>query len=177
MAAVVTFWQLPEDEKKFLDFLLKTGNVVAMPAESVKIKKELVPQPIVPYIEQHDPVQLQFALERFAKQTEIEVIEHNGEKYFRRDYMSPCLISYRRGRCGDGKKLGLSNLSAYWDYPNEDNTKLLVKDPEFIHWAKKVFNWVRRATPARVECNGFPYRATKKFKEAVCEGKLEAVLY
>jgi hypothetical protein len=91
--------------------------------------------------------------------------------------MSPCLIDYRRGRMREPNRLGQSNLSAYWSYPDEGATGLIAKDPEFIRWAKRVFGWVRRYTPERVECQGYPYRATRRVREAVDRGVLEAVLY
>ena len=31
MAAVVSFWQVPEDEKDLLEFIQGTGRVVALP--------------------------------------------------------------------------------------------------------------------------------------------------
>jgi hypothetical protein len=77
----------------------------------------------------------------------------------------------------DGNKLGQSNLSAYWAYPNQTGTQMVQKDAEFVRWAKSVFSWVQRETPERIDCNGHAYRATKRVLSAVRAGEVEAVLY
>jgi hypothetical protein len=177
MRSVVTFWQLPEDEDEFLGFLLTTGKIVAMPWHWAKRLEELSPQPLVPYIKQHDPDQLRLGLEEYARRADIEPQEHDGEKYFSIAPMSPCLICYSRGKLRDDNKLIKSNLFAYWDYPNEKATELIRKDPEFIEWAKRVFNWVRRFAPRQVEYNGSLCRTTNRAKDAIQAGRLELVPY
>jgi hypothetical protein len=176
MRSVVTFWQLPEDEKDFLAFLLTTGNIVAVPSHWVKKREEITPQPIVSYIEKHDPIQLAFGLERYALQA-VEAQVFEGEVLFGVTIMTACLIGYSRGRFRDGNKLTQSNLVAYWDYPSADSTELIAKDPEFVTWAKKVFSWVRKFAPRQVEYNGRPCRATRRVKDAVQKGQIELVPY
>jgi hypothetical protein len=91
--------------------------------------------------------------------------------------MKSCLIGYRRGYLREGNKLTQSNLHAYWDCPNDDGTMVIQKPPEFINWAKGALSWMRKATPEKVEANGYPYRATKMVKRAVQEGTVVPVLY
>jgi hypothetical protein len=173
LAAVVTFWQLPEDEKDFLNFLLTTGNVMAIPTHKVKTKVELAPAPVLEYVAERDPAQLAMALEKHALQAVIELREWKGEKLYVLDQMRSSVVSYQRARIRDGNKLGQANLCAYWEYPNKAGTELFRKDPEFTKWAKRVLGWARKATTERVEYNGFPYRATKRVKEGVSQGRLE----
>jgi hypothetical protein len=175
--ASITFWQTPEDESDLLDFILATGVVVAIPAEGVRTREELAPQPLALYIHQRDPSQLRMGLEEQAHRVAIEEKEQGGEGHFQVAYMSPCLVNYRRGRMRESGRLGQSHLSAYWSYPDVGATGLIAKDPDFIRWAKRVFDWVRRHTPERVVCQGYPYRATMRVKEGVERGNLEAVLY
>lgn len=177
MPAVRTYWQLPEDERDFLAFLMATGTIVGMPDHWTRTKEELAPQPIVTYIERDDPQQFLFGLEEYAREAVIEPKSRDGEQFFSVGFMSAHLIGYRRGSIRDRNKLGQSNLAAYWEYLSEDNTELIPKDPGFIRWAKKVFAWVRRATPERLECNGYPYPATRRVKDAVEQGQIEVVLY
>jgi hypothetical protein len=177
MPAVVTYWQLPEDEKEFLDFLLTTGKVVAMPDHWVKTTEELAPQSIDRFIQQHNPDQLKFGLERHPLQASVEAREFEGEVLFGVPVMKACVIGYSRGRLRDGNNLTQSNLAAYWDYPNEDATRMVEKDAQFINWAKRVFAWVRKATSERLDCHNHPYRATKRVKNAMQRGQLEVVLY
>jgi hypothetical protein len=176
MPAVVTFWQLPEDEKDFLSFLLTTGNIVAIPDCWVKLKEDLAPKAVVSYIGEHDPGHLRLALEGHALQAVIETKELRGDPFFALDSMRSCVMTYSRGKLRDGNKPAQFNLSADYTYPNRDGTILLDKDREFVRWAKKVLSWVRQATPELVECNGHRYRATKRVRDAVREGRLEVVL-
>jgi hypothetical protein len=177
MPAVLTYWQTQEDEKDFLAYLTTTGNIVAMPDCRVKARAELAPRPISQYVRHVDPNQFAFGLEHHALAADIEPLEKEGETYLTVAYMSPCLISYRRGRMRDGNKLGQSNLAAYWTYPDKEARTLLTKDEHFIKWAKKVFAWVRKHTPEQIECNRYPYRATKRAKHSADTGLIEAVLY
>jgi hypothetical protein len=176
MPAVVTYWQLPDDEKEFLDFLLSTGSILAVPSHWVEAKEELVPQPIASFIEHYDPDQLLFGLEEYVLRPAIERREFDRKLLFGVPCMKPCLITYSRGKLRNGK-LPQSNLSAYLDYPSEGASKLLRKEQDFVRWVKKVMGWVRKFTPEQAECNGYPYRATKRVSNAICEGKLEVVLY
>lgn len=177
MPAVLTYWQVREDEEDFLAYLATTGNVVAMPDRWVKAKEELAPQPIVEYVRRNDPNRFVFGLEHHALAATIGPQEKDGEEYLALAYMSPCLIMYRKGRMRDGNKLGQSNIAAYWTYPDDEARTLLAKDAAFVMWARRVFAWVRRHTPNRIECNRFSYRATGRAKHAVDLGLIEAVLY
>jgi hypothetical protein len=177
MPAVLTYWQLQEDEEDFFAYLTATGSIVAMPDHWVRTKEELRPRPILPYVRQDDPSQIVFGLEQYALAADIEPMQKDGENYLALAYMSPCLVSYRRGQTRDGNKLGQSNLAAYWTFPDKEARTLLSKDEDFIKWAKKVFAWARRYTPEQIVCNQYPYRATKRAKNVADTGMIEAVLY
>lgn len=176
MNTVVSFWQLPDDEKEFLAFLQGTGTILALPDRWVERKEELLPQPIVPFIEEQDPHQLLFGLEEHFLGMIVEEHAVEDGTRFALPYMEPCVIAYRRGRMHNGK-WGLSTLSAYLDFPSPDASKLIAKDQGFVRWAEKVMAWARRATPERIKCNGYPYRASRRMKKAVSEGEVEVALY
>src|SRR5260370_41031597 len=113
MPAVVTYWQLPDDDKDFLDFVQTTGTVLALPDRWVKRKEELALQPMVSYFQLHD--RGQFSLEKHVLQISIDEHETSDGLRFGVPVMEPCVIAYERGRFLNGK-LTLPNLSAYWDY-------------------------------------------------------------
>jgi hypothetical protein len=177
MPAVITYWQVREDEDDFLAYLATTGNVVAMPDRWVRAKEELAPRPIVQYVRQDYANNFVFGLAHYALAAVIEPKLRDGEEHFALAYMSPCVIMYSRGQIRDGNKLGQSNIAAYWTYPDKEARTLLAKDASFVKWAKKVFAWVRRHTPVQIECNRYSYRATERAKQAVEMGLIEAVLY
>jgi len=83
--------------------------------------------------------------------------------------MRSCLIAYNRPLFRNGNELGQSNICADWRYLEEDQARVLAKDEDFVKWGKKVFTWVRKATLEEHELNGFPYRATKRAKQAFVE--------
>lgn len=176
MPVVVTYWQLVEDEQEFFEFLAGTGAVVAVPNHWVKSKAELAPRSIAAYFGEVDPPQVCLGLEAHVLQATIEPQKQNGEEFFSFAQMSPCMITYSRGRQCD-RKLGQSNVSAYLEYPSTVEQKMVNKVPEFVAWTKKVFTWLRRKTPEQILCNGYPYRATTRAKSAVDRGELIAVLY
>jgi len=176
MPAVLTYWQHPDEEEVFLDFLQGTGTVVAFPSHWVATKEELLPHPIGPFIKKTDPPQLRFGLEKQNLRIRIEEQSPTEDGLlFSLPHLEPCLIDYRRGRLF-GRKLGQSNISAYWDYPNSDKSSLVEKDQEFLAWAKKVMSWVRKSTPEEIELNGSLYRATKRVKKSFCDGTLGLIL-
>ena len=148
-----------------------------MPSQWERTKEAIAPRPIISYVEQQNPSQLFFGLDRHAHEATIESHERCGERFFAVAAMSPCLITYNRGKLRESKKLGLSNLCAYWEYPSKDAKTLLDKDPEFINWAKRVFGWVRKLAPKQIEINGRACRATDRVKDALRTGSFEAVLY
>jgi hypothetical protein len=86
--------------------------------------------------------------------------------------MEACTISYTRPSFGPDGKLRRSNLVAYWEFPNSEATCLIRKHAEFISWAKRVFAHVRRITPEKLELNGYPYRATRRAKQAFTDGEI-----
>lgn len=176
MPSVVTYWQLSEDERDFLDFLQSTGPILALPAHWAESKNDLIPQPISVLIERDDPDQLVFGPDEHMSNATIERREVGGSTYFGINQMKSCVACYRRGKLRNGK-LAQSNLSAYLEYPTEDASKLVKKDPVFVRWVRRVTAWVREVTPERVERNGYHYRATTRVKAAVGDGLLEAVLY
>jgi hypothetical protein len=178
MPSVVTYWQLPEDEEEFLDFLVKIGAVMAIPTGPWRrTRAELCPRPVARYIEQDDPSSLYFGLQQHIGEEDIEAREQDGEMFFTISDTKSCVIGYDRGRLRKGNKLGQSNIYAYWKYPSADATEMLDKNPDFVKWARRVLGWVRRFTPETAEVHGFPYRATKRVKAALLKGEIEVVLY
>jgi hypothetical protein len=174
MAGVVGYWQLPEEERQFLAFVEGTGDILAVPTYWAETRAEMAPERITSFIDRLDPGDLYFGPSEL--QWDIEA-RHFGDKLlFGVSQMMSCVVGYDRGRLRDGE-ITLSNLSVYWDYPSKDGSQIVRKSELFVKWSKRILDWVRRRTTERVECNGYPYRATKRVKDAVNNGKLRAVLY
>ena len=172
MPAVVTFWQLPDEEEAFLSYLENTGTVLALPDHWVKKKEDLSPLPIRKFIADRDPNQLLFGLEERLAEIPVERWQHEGQWGYKGPCaMDSCLIAYRRPEYRGKGKLGLSNLAAYWTCLDESGSTIIDKDPDFVKWGKRVFAWTRRHTPQRHQ----RYRMTDRAKEALENATMEFV--
>lgn len=175
MPAVVTFWQLPEDEKDFFRFLQTTGNILALHSGPVEKQEDLGPLPLASFIEKYNPYQIIIGKYIYLEKLIIQSYYYNGATMYRVPYMEHCTLIYTRANIRDSM-LPQSNLCAYWDFPSDDGKMLIKKDQDFVKWGKRILSWVRRATPERLECNGFLYPATRRVRDAVSEGSLGLVL-
>jgi len=174
MSAVVTFWQLPDEEEEFLCYLESTGTVLALPDYWVKKREDLCPISIRAFIANHNPDQLLFGLQQYLHDVPVEERLHEGEVlYVGPSAMESCLISYRRGKMRNDHMLGQSNLAAYWTHLNKSNSSVIDKEADFTKWGKKVLAWARKYTPEWHDYKG--YRATKRAKEALAKGVVKFV--
>ncbi len=138
--ACVTFYRFPDEEEAFLSFLNETGSIVALPFDGVLSKEELVPQPLLEFM-QRDNLDVLFIGPAHSPLF-IDSYEMKGQRFYRAGDMESCLLGYRRGKFRARQKLGLSNLYGYWDYYDEQ--KNLIKKPTaFLKWARSVFRWIR----------------------------------
>jgi hypothetical protein len=176
MPKVLGYWQLPDDERDFFAFLRDTGNIVAVPTYWAEDKADVAPMSFAEFVEQHKPANLHFGLAELMRPDLIKEQIFDGVRRFGMPAMETCEISYSRGKLQSGT-LGLSNLSAYLDYPSDDDVTLIKKDETFVKWANRIFNWMRKRTPEKLICNNVPYRATAAVKKAVNSGELQVVLY
>lgn len=162
MAIAFTFWQLPEEEDKFLDFLDSTGIVVAYPDHWVKTRQEADPQPIRPYLAKNDPLTCLLGLDSYKAATGVEIMSQGDEQFFSVPMMDACLIGYSRPRFREGNHLGKSNLAAYLQY--SDGSK---KPDWFRKWTNQVFRWAKKSAADKQKYHGYFYPATQRVVEEV----------
>jgi hypothetical protein len=173
MAAVVTFWRFPDEEERFLRYVVKTGDIWACTGERVTDVKRLEPRPIIELIREHDPDAVLFGPREFMDRSPIKRYEHEGEIRYGRYFMNVPLISYTRGRFRSPRELGLSNMCAEYDDlatdEHDPECQYLVRRPEaFIKWVQRVFAWIRRDTPKWHQYKG--YRVTERVAEEIAKG-------
>src|SRR5689334_9176303 len=97
MPTAVTYWQLEDDERDFLDFVSSTGNVVAMPDHWISSEDELRPSPLTEFLSR-DPAQLLIGLKDQARIAVRQLHEKEGVKYQSLSDMNSCVVNYRRGK-------------------------------------------------------------------------------
>jgi hypothetical protein len=176
MTVVVSFWRFPEEEEAFLDFLDKTGNVVAIPYQNFHNLEAIKPQPLREMIKNSDlnsaSHSLLIGLEHWMDQIRVNPYFHNGGNIFAVSYLYSPLIVYDRGQFREPNKLGMSNLCTTRSY-YDDGKKLIYKPDEFVKWGKKVFSWVRKETPEFHQYK--TYRLTLRVAEAVRNNLIDIV--
>ncbi len=171
MAAVFSYWSLPEEEADFLDYL-KAWDIHAYPPQTFPKTSEVKPAPLEEFLKLN-PSQISFGPNELLSEGDIgprDIVD--GVQRFGVSAMQSHTIAYNRPFFHDGGALGKSNLCAYWKYPAPDLSGFIEKDPEFIRWAKKVLGWCGRRASEKLMLNGYPYPATKRVKELVEQKKL-----
>jgi hypothetical protein len=168
MPAVIGFWRLPEEERRFLDYVSRSGDVVAFPFDKVPDRSVIKPHRAIKYIEERDPDGVLLALSVHASLVRaVEVTTPRG--FFLADYMRAPVIIYSRGRLRD-RRLGGCNLATYWSYLGDDE-RMKDHPAAFVAWAKRIYRWVRADTPVKLSKG---WRATTAVAAAI-DGGLEIV--
>jgi hypothetical protein len=168
MAAVLTFYQLPDEEETFLDYVESTGKIIAVPFEIARTRSDFTPLPLRECLNRFNPNKVAFGLEEHSELIKIGAYFDKQGEYFTVSLMTSPLISYTRSRWRAPQQLGMSNLAAYWSYPNESATAMLDHPGEFIKWAKKIFRKGREIAPRWPEHESL--RMTPLVAAAIREG-------
>lgn len=167
MPISVTFWQLPEEEENFIEFLEKDERVVAFPAESRKPVSELSLE-VPSRLTRGDEPLILLALKPHVSQIKSVEYTQDGSKLFGIDATNSPVIMYERGAFREPGKLGQSVIAAHLEALTEDGKGLRRKPDEFCKWAQSVAKWVRRNTPQWHQYKS--YRITGKVADAMTEG-------
>ena len=173
MAAVLTFWWMPDEESDFLR-LLAGQDVVAYPVGATE-SAILRPIDVDDMIRAHNPKDLWLTLPAFVKSVRVDFqkLSPPHRSGYAVSGMHSTVIGYQRGRFLDDKRLSSSNLHAYWSYPDDAATTMIQKPEAFCKWARKVFAWVRRRTPDWHEYRR--YRVSSTVKSAIAAGQRRIV--
>lgn len=155
MAHVFTFWRFPDEERRFIDYLTKSGDILAAVDKRVSdpTSKELEPRPIGQLIEEEDPRNVLIGPREFMDMAQIDAFERFGEVKYGRYYAYVPLITYSRGVFRGENRLGDTNLAFVSKRTTADLNDLteVPQPPEFVAWGKRVLGWARRDAPREVE--------------------------
>jgi hypothetical protein len=177
MAAGLTFWQMPEDQDVFLEYLAKTGNIVAISHfAAVPLRNALRPLPLGSFVGAGDFERLHIFPVEFADAIRIHEFPLSAQQtsplYAVDTVRSPVLL-YTPGTLAEGA-LSQSNLSTSWTYLDEDKRTVVAKPLRFRKWGEGVLRWLRRVTPEWYGCRG--YRCTRMAAGRAKDG-VRLVLY
>lgn len=165
MKSVFTFWQMPDETKRFVDYLSKTGDVLAIDAVWVASEQEVIPKPIEEVLKDTRIRELEIGLANHFTKARLEVKVLNGKVIKGYDIVDAPLLRYSIGNLVNGT-LSQSNVCAYWSATNGS------KPQSFVKWGKQVFSWLRKAADSKILFQGFPYRATAAASQAAVAGLL-----
>lgn len=167
MASVVTFWQLPEEEPLFLDYLESTGDIVGIPWCKVPDRALLEPRPLRALISQ-EPDSVLVGLREVLVELPINTFNEDGSKTYAVATSKVPMLMYSRGQWRAENKLGRSNIAGDWTTVSEDKRRIIDKPEAFVKWGRKVLAWVRKHTPFWHQYEG--YRITPAVAEAIKHG-------
>lgn len=160
MPSIVSYWQLPDEEEKFLTYLDRSGDILACTWDSVLDPAELEPRPLRAYLSEETPDRVVFAPSEFMDPGYITSYVREERRWYLRYHGKGPLIDYCRPVWRSPQTLGkarLTYVSSVWmtDGVNEDLGYAEPQAPEFLAWARRVLSWMRRHT----QRHGY-YRAT-----------------
>jgi hypothetical protein len=167
MAAVVSFWQLPEEEAAFLRYLARDGQVVAIRhMEAVPDPASLRAVPIEELVGRSDSSRLFLTLRSVVSDSlplhRWEPKSSDEPALFSLPLEFPAIV-YDAGTLV-GSELSRSNSVAYPSQAPE----------EVATWMRRVMGWLRRATPHWHDYKN--YRVTERAAQAALSGA-SLVLY
>lgn len=146
MSASVKYWRLPEEERDFIDFLGSLEPTLAIAPGFHSGAGNLRWQSLEEAFASGGDSYL-IAPSCFLPQMRTvhsKGTEGEGSKI---SVVASPTVFYYRGRMIAPNRLSASALSADWTFLAEDGRTLEDKPAEFVRWAKKVMQWVRKQAP------------------------------
>jgi hypothetical protein len=168
MSASVKYWRLVEEEKDFIGYLSSIEPTVALAARVYPSLDLVRWQPLDTAFASNEERYL-ITPSRLAPQVRLIPAPDAG---FKVDVVSSPILFYYRGRMLAERRLSATALSAEWTYLADDRATVIDKSDDFIRWAKRVMQWVRRAAPGWYRHKA--HRITEK-AEAARQAGLELI--
>jgi hypothetical protein len=97
MASVVTFWQLPEEESAFLEYLESTGDIVGVPWSKVPDRALLEPTPLQTLISR-DPDSVLLGRRELLGEMPINTFNEDGIMTYAVAASKAPMLIYGRGK-------------------------------------------------------------------------------
>ena len=145
MSASVKYWRLPEEEADLLEYLKSLEpTVVFVPrvfASAEEVRWVSLAQGFA-----SDSERLFITPQRCLDHARTTWIEGPTGAGYTVDLAKSPVLYYRRGSLRENR-LTTTALTAEWTYRTADGKTILDHPADFIRWARKVMQWVRRAAP------------------------------
>jgi hypothetical protein len=168
----VQFWRFPDEEAVFLEYLGKTGNIIAFSRGKFWHKNEFLPMPLETLIKSKDPDRLCFCLDHHINNVVLKSFSDADGEFCVVSLPESPVISYDRGRLLNSNKLSTSFLESHWSYLLDGKT-FINKPEDFIKWGKRIFRWSQKTTP---EFYQHKYgRITPRVAEALHQNQIELI--
>lgn len=145
MSASVSYWRLPEEESALVEYLDSLEPTVALATHFHTGTESRTWQPLKTAFASGGAAYL-IAPTRFLPDMRIlqSPDDHGGNNV---DIVSSPTLIYARGQMIAPNRLSGSALTADWTHLAEDRRTVERKPEEFVRWAKKVMQWVRKQAP------------------------------
>lgn len=172
MTASVKYWRVPDEERDFIAFVDSIEPAVALVPRTVAKPGELTWRPLAEAFGSDDDHYV-ITLQRLLPQVRLLVdAEGPSGLGYKVDVVASPVLFYYRGRMIAPNRLVSSALSADWRFLGEDGCSMEDQPADFVRWAKRVMQWVRKQAPGWYQHKA--HRITPK-AEAARQAGLELV--
>ena len=174
MPAVFTFWQTPEDERIFSEFIQSTGEIVGWPDKAIEeAQTDKFPLGLMDLLALKRERSICITRREFCVNRNPRSVTREGKRRVQMMVaeVDDVIVFQRPPKIK--RTLGRTNLVAYWTpFTVEDAPK--AKSKEFVAWGKKVFRWVRSTATCKYRIGNYDYPATPGAKAAFETGEFVA---
>jgi hypothetical protein len=146
MSASVKYWRLPEEEREFIEYLNSIEPTVALIPDIFLNLEDPEWEPLEQAFAR-DASRYLITPARFVSQARVLKVNGANGNEFKVDVVASPVLFYYRGRMIAPNRLSSTALSADWSYLTEDQRTMEDKPADFVRWAKRVMQWVRRVAP------------------------------
>lgn len=166
MACGVTFWQMPDEETAFFEYLVRTDEICTFPFATFTDRSLICSTPLTSLLGRTDTTRLCLTLQEYASNPAVFEFEREGSPRYTLGPEFPCLI-YTVGSIENGQ-LSQSNASSNTYFLDKSQNVIRNHPDPFVKWIRRVMGWLRRSTPEWHRYRG--YRVTKAAAQEALSG-------
>lgn len=176
-ARATTFFLLIEEEKELIEYLTRTGSVVAYTHEAVPAA-QIKPVPLEEYLRTDSPRSLYVTPAEFSAKIKLvkfrQQVAGKTQLLARIDTITSHVVYYQRPIMKNENRLAPVSLSYHPTYFDHAEKKV-KKAPGFIDWAEHLYRWVGDRATNTIEA--LKLRASDGVIQAIEKQKLPVAAY
>ncbi|MBM4067391.1 MAG: hypothetical protein FJ271_00390 [Planctomycetes bacterium] len=170
MRTALSFWQMPEDDQAFMDFLRSTGRVMARRHRSLPAEQAIEFEPLSAFRRRGSGLYL------LCRDVDLDSLKIDVYQAYGQSWRTVCpfgsqILTLARKKPVRGH-LPRCSIGAHWHDRHSHPPGKPKKDRDFIKWGKSVIAWVQARCSEKCRLHGFDYPATPAVVEALEAGEI-----